>query len=268
MMDTGIYRGVPYEVYASWPGVRASTLTRMDVPARARAAMLVAQKPTPALVFGTHFHTFLLEPERFEREVIEDPECDRRTKEGKATWAAFEAMHAGKDVVPAPDMAAMRGMLQAIREHRTASELLSAPGDNEVCVVWDDQETGLRCKARLDRVCSWFGYTVVVDLKTAQSISDSGFSRAIANYDYHTRAAHYLAGLDALAPGARRFMWIACEKEVPYLVRVFEPTAETLERGRARWSTLLDTYAECESTGVWPGYPDVVTPIELPRWAA
>ena len=30
---------------------------------------------------------------------------------------------------------------------------------------------------------------------------------------------------------------------------------------------LYETWAKCEASGVWPGYPEKVVPIGVPEWA-
>ena len=46
---------------------------------------------TPAMLFGSMVHKLILEPEDFEREYAVAPECDRRTKAGKAIFDEFAA---------------------------------------------------------------------------------------------------------------------------------------------------------------------------------
>ncbi len=49
-------------------------------------------------------------------------------------------------------------------------------GMNEVSIVWVDEQTGLKCKARLDRLTVYRGYPFVLDLKTSKDASPSPFS--------------------------------------------------------------------------------------------
>jgi hypothetical protein len=39
--------------------------------------------PTPAMQLGTHLHTAVLEPEKWESSTIVPPKCDKRTKDGQ-----------------------------------------------------------------------------------------------------------------------------------------------------------------------------------------
>jgi hypothetical protein len=41
-----------------------------------------------------------------------------------------------------------------------------------------------------------------------------------------------------------------------------------LKTAKKQIAPLLDIYAKCVKTDVWPGYKDELQQIELPRWAA
>ena len=42
---------------------------------------------------------------------------------------------------------------------------------------------------------------------------------------------------------------------------------DVLDAARRENRRLMDTYAECKRTGVWPGYPAGINLINLPAWA-
>ena len=65
-----------------------------------------------------------------------------------------------------------------------------------------------------------------------------------------------------------KFIFIAVEKDPPYGVAVYEATKGMLKTAKKQIAPLLDVYAECLKTDVWPGYKDELQQIELPRWAA
>lgn len=122
------------------------------------------------MVLGSALHAAMLEPKTFRDLYCCGIKVDRRTKAGKIEWAAFEAENAGKDILTAESWATCEAMADAIWAHPLASEILSGPGMQEVCAVWDDPETGVRCKSRMDRVSAWDGFTWIWDLKKTQPI--------------------------------------------------------------------------------------------------
>jgi exodeoxyribonuclease VIII len=108
--------------------------------------MIHPPQPTAAMDFGTALHCAVLEPIRFSKEYIAAPKVDRRTKEGKATWAAFEADNADKSVMDADDFLTVQRMRESAWAHPIAKQLLSGQGHNEVGAVWVNEETGITCK--------------------------------------------------------------------------------------------------------------------------
>src|SRR5882757_7827890 len=91
----GLYPGLSRATYESIDAINISKLAYFDRTAsHARHFMQHPPSPSEAMEFGTAFHMAVLEQERFVDEYIVPPECDRRTREGKATWAEFEAAHA------------------------------------------------------------------------------------------------------------------------------------------------------------------------------
>lgn len=268
MLKLGIHPKVDRSVYYSTPGANFSTLKNFaKTPAHARERMIHPPAPTAAMEFGTAVHLAVLEPERFDAECAVAPKVDRRTKDGRAEWAVFEAENAGKILLAQDDYTRCEAMRDAVWAHPTAMQLLGGAGHTEVAVVWEHADPAIRCKGLIDRMAAHVGYTFVVDLKTCKDASPAGFSRAIATYWLHAQAAMYLDGCDAISPRPRRVAWIAAETAPPYCVAVYEPTGDTLELGRRAYQRWLEAYQRAKETETWPGYSSAIEPIELPRWA-
>lgn len=264
----GIHKNLTRREYESIEAVNQSTLKLFSkTAAHAREAMLHPKEPTEAMNFGSALHCAILEPKRFQQVYVVAPKFDRRTKEGKEGWATWEEQNRGKEIVAQDDMAAISAMANSCYSEPLVKSLLTAPGSNEVALVWTDKRTGLRCKALLDRVTTYANYTVVLDIKSARDAGELEFGRAVFKLTYHVQAAFYLDGLNAIAPADRRFLFIAIEKERPFCVAVYELDDESIAQGRATVRRYLNTYAECMATGIWPGYPSGVTPLSLPSWA-
>lgn len=264
----GIHKNLTRREYESIEAVNQSTLKLFaKTPAHAREAMLHPKPPTEAMNFGSALHAAILEPKRFEAEYIAAPKFDRRTKEGKEAWAAWEENNRDKEIISADDMGAIKFMQASCYADPVYKSLLTGAGTNEVAVIWTDVKTGLRCKALLDRVTQYAGYTVVLDIKSARDASELEFGRAVFRLGYHVQAAFYLEGLRVLAPTERRFFFGAVEKTPPYCVALYELDEEAIAQGRATVRRYLDSYAQCMATNVWPGYPSGVLPLALPSWA-
>jgi exodeoxyribonuclease VIII len=209
--------------------------------------------PTAAMRFGTLVHCAVLEPHELLQRYAVAP--DRRTKAGKDI--ADRMATDGIEAISENDMALALSMAASVREHPYAASLL-ANGKAEQSYWWDDIATGLRCKCRTD----WINDDIIVDLKTCIDASPAGFARAIAQWNYHLQANHYLAGTLA-----KRFIFIAVEKTAPYAVGIYELDAEALVHGGILRHTHLQRIQDCQAINEWPGYTSTIEMLSLPGWA-
>jgi len=250
----GIYRGVPFQDYFSWSAVSNSTLGRF---AKYPALCKTEQADTPALLFGRAVHCAVLEPDQFAERY--QPMDLGRSKAAKAARA--EAEEAGYTPLDASAHQEALDIAASVRNHPACGLVLSA-GEAEVSIVWTD-ETGLRCKARID----WLAPSVAADLKTTKDASPEGFARAVATYRYHVQQAHYLAGCEALGIEAEAFLFMAVEKTAPYPVACYQLSDATSNAGFRLWRHHLRGFAICETAGRWPAYSDEIETLNLPAWA-
>lgn len=256
LIDTNM----PADAYHATDAVSASLLKQIaKSPAHAKAYLQQQQEPTPAMLFGTAFHTCVLESERFDNEYAVF-EGDKRTKDGKATYERL--VSEGKTIISASDYATITAMASAIGDHPAASKLVRGDGKTEVSMFWDDDETGLACKCRPDIWLMRGAGSVIVDLKTTEDASPEGFSRSIQTYGYGIQAAHYLAG-----SGADAFLFVAVEKKAPFAVAVYELDPLSLEICEKQRRGLLEYWANCREAEMYPAYSDECQMISLPAWA-
>lgn len=271
-LKPGVYPDVDFDDYAVWPALNYSKLKHFrKTPRHARWYFTHDEESRKYQDFGHVLHMALLEPQRFkEAGAVVAPKLDRRTREGKATWSHFEKMAAGRQIVTQEDMDKILGIKESVLQHATASEALYGEGVNELSIVWEDPETGILCKARIDRLCTIGSWPFVVDLKTTHKVASThSWQMAVESYGYHEQAAHYLRGLSVLAPldsGQRKFAWLVVETEPPFCVRVFEAEDAALGIGNDQIVRYLQTYAECEERNLWPGWPEGMDIAGLPAW--
>lgn len=271
----GLYRGLTYDQYDAIPAVRHSILRHFArTPAHAHEAIANLANPTDALTLGHAAHAAILEPDYFAARFVAAPKFDKRTNVGKAGWAQFQADHAGLEILDQDEHALCLKLREAAWRHPMAAALLRGqPRNNEVVGVWRDGATGRLCKIRVDRLTtvalpgSPEPWSVVCDLKTTEDARPFAFARDLNKFGYHEQAAYYIDGLDALAPRARRFVFIVVEKRPPFAVACYELDEDAIEVGRAEYLKHLRAYADCVESGAWPGFGDGIAPISLPSWA-
>ena len=216
------------------------------------------------------------------------------TKEGKALYAEIEAagqrpmpesdldwivteaarMH-GKDVLPADTTTTVQKMAAIARAHRISRVIfdqMAEFGVAEQSLFARDPASGVMLKVRPDymlRPCPAFPHGLIIDGKSTTDASRAGFGRQVWNLDYGIQAALYprvyQAALGTAEPPA--FLWLAQEKESPMAAAYYAASRAVLAHGNATIDALLPGVAECQASGVWPGYPEDVTALDLPAWA-
>lgn len=231
-------------------------------PAHYKAKEL--KEPTPAMVFGAAFHTFVLQPELFEKEYAVMPkDLKLTTIEGKAFAMTEQGNH--RELIKWNDYQIMRDMMISLADHDTAIKLLQSKGPREISAFWTDKRIGLECKLRADLITS--ESNVVVDLKTTVDARPEVFMRQAANLHYHWQASHYLGGITAITGVEHKdFIIIAVEKEPPYAVAVYHFDDAMIYCGEEELKILMDRMKECKEKDEWPGYQDEIQPISLPEW--
>ena len=264
LVRAGIVPGIPIEEYHRHGSVSKSQLDQFaKSPAHYLASLTTPRKETPAMRIGSIFHGMVLEPERVKIAVA--PVCDKRTKDGKATWEAFCLENAGAEIVTAEEGEMLNGMAASIKAHPAASALLSGRGIAEGSCFWYDERSGELCRCRPD----WFREDgIIVDLKTTEDASLDGFTRSVAKYNYQVQAAMYADGVEwATGSPVKAFAFIACEKTPPYAVQCFQLDFQATEAGRVTYQNLLLDLADCKINGKFPAYSEKVETISLPNWA-
>lgn len=190
----------------------------------------------------------------------------------KAAQAQRDEAHACGDVpLLRHEYDQVQAMAAALRANRLAAALFDPDrGTPEVSLIWHDDPTGVMRRARLD----WRPYEsrrrlIVPDYKTCASAEPEAFAKAAYQHGYHQQARWYLDAAQALGlagPDAA-FVFVAQEKNPPYLVTVIELDDTALRIGDIRNRRALNLYAECTASGHWPAYHEGVALVALPRWA-
>lgn len=267
----GIY-DIPNDVYHSDPvpsGSLSSTGARRllppSCPALFRYEQVHGQAPKKVFDFGTAAHGEVLGSGP---ELVKIKADNYRTK---AAQDARDDAHARGAVPLLPhEYEQVQAMAAAIRQHPTAAALFAPDsGRPEQSLFWQDSETGVWRRARLD----WMRYRtsgrlVIPDYKTAASAAPSKIEKAIREYGYHQQAPWYLDGVEALGGGDdAAFVFVVQEKTPPYLVTVVELDDVTLNIGRERNRRAIELYRRCVAEDRWPGYSDSIELISLPLWA-
>ena len=235
---------------------------------------------TPAMRLGSICHKATLEPDTFQDDYLVNdfsapPQVNRRNKEGKAIYAEWQAnqnawlaAHPGTELITVDEFATATEMARAVRNHPTLEHILDDPaGMAELSIFWEDQDTGIECKARVDY---WHPkLNVAVDLKTAADASRGPFAAASARYGYHLQDAHYMAGLRQVfrLDHSSPMLFVVVENKPPHAIALYTFDDEARTHAENLRLRLMQQVDECASADEWPGYSERVQPLSLPRWS-
>lgn len=265
----GLVLDMPPEQYHATHAMSAGGLKRMrQSPAHFYGMQLDPNRPepgepTPAMKNGTLVHCCIFEPQTVDaRYIVKPAGMNFSTKDGKA-WRDAQTL----EIVEAEQMTAAKAQAAALRRLPEIGALLS-DGVGESSAFWIDEATGELCKCRPDWTSPAGDGVILVDGKTCQDASPEGFSRAIWNLDYWLQAAWYSDGYEkATGKRVHGFVFAAVESAWPHAAAAYMLGDDVLDKARAENRRLLDLYAECRRTGVWPGYQQSIQAIALPAWA-
>jgi len=261
----GLFR-VSDEDYHSGPGLSASGVVDfIRSPAHYLAAKQGAKKPTPAMMFGTKVHEYMLQPEVFAAKYAVEPEgCDgpKNRNPWKALWENFkkECEETKREPVDRKEYTDLVGIGESLSSHNAASSLLLEANGFEIAVY--EQRDGLIRKAKADILLDY----AVADLKTTQDARPKPFLSSVRGLLYHVKAAWYLDLFKPYMPNATDFIWAAVETSSPYAVACYVASPAMMEKGRGIYEDALKTFAICSEKNLWPSYPDEFSVIDLPPY--
>lgn len=207
--------------------------------------------------------------------VVDKP--DWRTRE--AQDAKKDAHIAGQIPLLTEDLDTVEEMAAALRAHPIASNLLEpGTGDAEIAFFWEDVDIKAEFGDSIMRRCmlDWYshkrdtryGRLFIPEYKTTKSAERTKFMKSVKDYGYHVQAAWARAAYKALGvDDDPAFVWIAQEKDPPYLVNVIAPDSETLMWGEYLADHALRIFRKCRIEDAWPGYSEDIEVGALPGYA-
>ena len=225
------------------------------------------QESKPYFDKGTACHTAILEPHLFKKNVIRGGK-DRRQKEYKE---AMESKTSEQVVLPDSDYEDVLRIKDAVSNSPQVNKLLyHQDARSEVSAFCIDKETGIKLKCRPDKVRPSKkdpSMDIIIDLKTTVDASREGFERACGNFGYHIQEAFYRRCWEqATNRKVAKFYFLAVEKEPPYAFSIFELGDMSIIEGDAVVEKALQTYSECQKTGIFPSYDTEIQKIEIPPY--
>jgi hypothetical protein len=259
---------MPFDAYASLPGVNSSRLKLIaKSPAHYLANPSLGNRKT--LNYGEQYHCALLEPEHYLSRYAVAPvgATDRRRKAYK-DWTA--SLPPGVRPVTQAEHRRIWGAAKEAEADPMLARFFGpeAKTEREICIFWNDEESGLSCKCRIDLFADGVG---VLDVKTAASCTVDDFPWAARRYGYFEQLAFYRRGVRAaqaegLLPstGADVPLYILAQEldgaqaRALYAIPDFEVT-----HFDAVISERLEVVRQCAESDTWAG-PNGLTGAPIP----
>ncbi len=190
------------------------------------------KEETPALNFGKAFHSFVLEPEKFIKEVSV---FEGKARRGKV-WEEFKKMNEGITIITESEYNKIVSMRKSLCTPDKSYDFIEN-SKHEIANVWE--MLGVKCKGKVDCVYNTDDSKILIDVKTTQDSSPEVFRRSAYKYGYHRQAAFYIDGM-----GADEFWFAVVEKELPHRTGLYKASDEFLNNGREELIVLLDKYRQ------------------------
>ena len=271
--------------YRSNPGISRSELWKLydrngGTPEKFLWEKSHPKSPTKEMLFGQIAHKLLLQPEDFDSEFAVYPNVDRRTTEGKAAIAEFNATLDNRTPIDSDSYNKAVSMIESDDIKRIISSTNLLEGKREIPAFWTDPDTNEPCKCRFDLVGTAAGRYFILDYKTCSNASNDAFKKSAVDHGYYLQAAMYLEGFyqsnyeksvlqavneDTCIP----FIFLAQEKEEPFCCNIFITDNESILKGYDIYRELLGKYHYCKESGNWYGYlgrDNILNTLDLPAW--
>lgn len=249
MGNTGMVEGMSNDDYHAHPAISKSQLDMVNLdPYRVEWSKSCPQdmEKLKTFDFGDAMHAICLEPERLESEFVVMPELNLRTNAGKAEALQFKADNVDKKILTAPEHKQLSLMFKSIMSHPEARALIEADGIAESSWFWRDEETGVDCRCRPDKLID----SLLVDVKTTETLAKFHFS--VDDYRYHVQDPFYCDGLRANGIDKPEMVFLVIQKHIEigrYPVMVVRLPEEAIEYGRMEYQRNLRQYVKFLENG-------------------
>ncbi|NHQ86821.1 hypothetical protein HA050_11895 [Iodobacter sp. HSC-16F04] len=252
-----------------------------------------SKKRTPAMAFGSAFHKAVLEPLKFADQYCQEPErpngyansaeeLKQRCKDAglaisgaKAdlidrilevdpyfqTWdQRREQLIGKKEVISLEDWGLISGMQIALQTN-PVFEAIREGSVFEQSMYWQDVDTGMWLKGRIDMMNPELGH-IIVDPKTAADPRPHRFRYEADDKGYDMQAAMYVDGVEAITGEVPPFIFAVVHKEAPHAVYMYEVDSSYIEQGRDKYKSALQQIKQSQLTNHWPTTPRNIKSLE------
>lgn len=252
--------------YRSSEGLSNSFLLRFR---KNPATAFLQKKPSESMIFGSAFHSMILEPSEFEKTYFFG-DFDLRTKAGKE----LAEKNADKICLKTTKLYDLNSMKVNLLKFKVFSDTMIIDLVNnekslkESCFFWHDKDfPALKKKAKLDLISFLDDQIFIFDIKTTDDASL--FEKSIQNYQYYRQAAWYMEAVSTEFDNNNvRFIFLAVETSAPYGVKAYELNNAYIKHANIEAYCDLLNYQNWLDRGsdINEVYPEGITEVKKPEW--
>jgi len=244
------------------------------------AHVLIEQPQTDAMRLGSAFHSYILQPDEFEKQYIIFDDSAKVAEIGggnpRATKLYKEwllTLPSEKQRLSAQETAHFEPLKKRITNDPFFKYITKgAIIEEKIRFNWEISEgvsvafVGIPDIVNVEK-------KVVIDLKTCQSAKADSFKKDAAKLDYHLQAAIYIEGCKQIyGDGDWTFMFLAAETNAPYLIQWLSCDEQFVSVGKYEADILAMLWADCCEKGFNRGYEVFcqdkmkIETLSLPNW--
>ncbi len=270
-MIYGIFKDLSNEYYHKEPAIsRSGIMMFHESPYKYWANYINTNRPTkestPAMDFGSAFHTYILEPHLFNNTYVEEVPRLLLKDVGRERYEEYKKHlikleESGKIILSEDDMLILKSMSNSLKNHDDAWGLIKG-GDYENSFFWRDATTDLPLKCRPDILHP----NVIVDLKTCASASYKAYQNSMITGGYHVQGAMIREGVRVLTGNdIPNVINICIEKTYPYEIGIKIISEQALDAGYKIFRKCLLDLKHAIVNNRWESYQP--ESVDLPGWA-
>ena len=245
----GINKLIPnmdFQEYLDKPNYLHSTDLKLIMQSINSWLAKTAFEQTRALKLGQLGHTMILEIDKLTERYLVMPKVDGRTTTGQEQklLAESQAREEGKILVTQEEFTQALGWRDNILKNPITQNVFQTDrGVNEISGFFEHPEfDDINGAFRVDKLME--EELIAIDLKIMQSAHPYAFASAVRKYRYDIQAYWYQTGLSAITGKEFDFIFIVCEKQIPYNVQAYRLSKKSLEKAASDVNLIIKKYNE------------------------
>jgi len=261
----GLYENMSGSLYHSLKMYLNSTAIKTMSKTTKRNAVFQREQPqvyNAAFGTGTAFRCLALTPHQYANEICLEPDCDKRTKEGKEIYSKFQEWKNTKPEITAiteEQENIVFGMHESLQKQTNIYSKIVGAEYKEVSLF--QAETKQWMKVRFDALDVKSG--LAIDIKTMREpVSADNFQKACKQYGYILQSAYYSYVARSLGIEVKDFAFVCCETNPPYECAAYIVDPELIKLYEAQIPQLLEAWGS-EENSTWP---DTFQVLSTPKY--